>query len=97
MPVYKLFVEAGYNSGHCAVTFGNMDAPRPPQHRPKAQAPSDLELGAQAPVSIASEEDLGYDLTEDDDQAGTDPEHSRRLAAVRTELLRRSQHRTPSE
>ena len=74
-----------------------MDAPRSPKPGPNAKDPNEMELGPRVPVSIAPDEDLGYDLTEDDDEAGTDPEHSRRLAAVRTELLRRSQHRTPSE
>ncbi len=75
-----------------------MDDPSSPKRKPDAQRPNETELGPRTPVSIASDEDLGYDLTEEDsDDSGTDPEHSRRLAAVRTELLRRSQHRTPSE
>jgi len=74
-----------------------MDAPRSPKPGPNAQDPSEMELGPRVPATIFPDEHLDYDLRDEDDAVGTDPEHSRRLAAVRTELLRRSQHRTPSE
>ncbi|MBL7940327.1 MAG: hypothetical protein JNL43_13280 [Flavobacteriales bacterium] len=75
-----------------------MDDPSAPTPDPKVQPPSKMELGTRPPMSIPSDEDLAYDLTEEyGDESGTDPEHSRSLARVRTELLRRAQRRAPNE
>ncbi len=97
--VDKLFVEPRDGTGRSAITFGNMEDH--PEVDPKAPF-TDLTTGEgnrdaskARPEHVDEAEDMWGD---DESEPGSDPEHARRLAAIRTELLKRSrQSSTPNE
>jgi len=90
--VEKLFVEPQYRRSGAGITFGIMEAhpsPKPTGADPDPQ--NDRNMMDAVQKAAAREEEMGHWEEDPSDGGDSDPEHSRRLAAIRTELLRRSQ------
>ena len=92
----KLFVETGYRRAFGAVNFETMADHSAPKRLPADPPEKELPLEDRATAShVPDEQNDHWDM---DEEPGADPEHARRLAAIRTELLRRSMpKRAPEE